>query len=52
MDKLKTMISKFFWNGLPNLSSFDCGDVCEGCQYGKAHCLPFDKSLSRGQAPL
>ncbi|XP_077251790.1 uncharacterized protein LOC143891015 [Tasmannia lanceolata] len=52
MDKLKVMVNKNLVNGLPNLNSFGGGKVCESCQYSKAHCLPFDKSLSRCKAPL
>jgi len=52
MDKLKAMVSKNLVNGLLNLSSFGCGGECEGCKYRKAHCLSFDKSLSRCHAPL
>ena len=37
---------------MPNLLSFGGGEVCEGCQFGKAHRLPFDKSTSRCMAPL
>ncbi|XP_077225813.1 uncharacterized protein LOC143859021 [Tasmannia lanceolata] len=46
------MVIKNLVNGLPNLNSFGSGNVCEGYQYGKAHCLLFDKSLSRCKAPL
>jgi len=52
MDKLKIMLSKILLNELLIFSSFGCGDVCEGCQYGKAHRLLFDKSFSRCQVPL
>ena len=52
MDNLKAMISKNLVSGFTNLSSFGCGDVSKGCQYGKAHRLLFDKSISRCQAPL
>lgn len=38
--------------GLPNLSNFGGGDICEGCQYGNAHRLPFDRSLTRSKTPL
>jgi len=30
MDKLRAMVSKSLVSGLPNVSSFVCGDVCEG----------------------
>lgn len=51
MDKLKVMAKFKLVKGLPNLSNFD-GVLCEGCQYGKAHRLPFDRSLSRCKVPL
>jgi len=38
-------------NGLPNSSSFG-GEVCEGCQFEKAHRLSFDKSTCQWKAPL
>jgi len=46
MDKLKVTVKLKLVNGLPNLSSFGGGEVCEGCQFGKAHRLSFDKSTS------
>ncbi|KAH7864383.1 hypothetical protein Vadar_028987 [Vaccinium darrowii] len=52
MSKLRAMVSQNLVNGLPKLTSFGNGEVCEGCQYGKAHRLPFDKSYSRCKAPL
>lgn len=52
MDKLKVMVKKDLVNGLPNLTNFGGGEVCEGCQYGKAHRLPFERSSSRSNAPL
>ncbi|KAK8926651.1 hypothetical protein KSP39_PZI018972 [Platanthera zijinensis] len=52
MDKLKVMAVKSLVKGLPKLSSFGDGHVCAGCQYGKAHRLPFDKLLIRCKAPL
>ncbi|KAK8951797.1 hypothetical protein KSP39_PZI003445 [Platanthera zijinensis] len=52
MDKLKAMSSRSLVRGLPKLSSFGEGHVCAGCQYGKSHRLPFDKSQTRSNAPL
>ncbi|XP_020529340.1 uncharacterized protein LOC110008118 [Amborella trichopoda] len=52
IDKLKVKVLKFLVNGLPKLSTFGKGEVCERCQYGKAHRLPFDKSFSKCKAPL
>ena len=46
MDKLKVMVKLKLVNDLPHLSSFGEGEVCEGCQFGKAHRLSFDKSTS------
>jgi hypothetical protein len=46
MDKLKTMVLKNLVKRLPMLTTFGSDEVCEGCQYGKAHRLPFDKSFS------
>lgn len=34
-------------NELPNLTSVGGEGVCEDCQYGKSHRLPFGKSQSR-----
>ena len=45
MDKLKAMTSKNLVNGLPQLSFPNGVELCEGCQYGKSHRRPFDKSL-------
>ncbi|XP_070008775.1 uncharacterized mitochondrial protein AtMg00300-like [Nicotiana sylvestris] len=52
MDKLKAMVKLNLLKGLPNLRNFGGEEVCEGCQYEKAHRLPFDRSLSRCNAPL
>jgi len=52
MDKLKVIVLKNLVNGLPMLTTFGRDEVCEGCQYGKAHLLPFDKSFSRCKSPL
>ena len=52
MDKLKVMINKNLVDGLPHITSFGSGALCEGCQYGKAHRLPFDRSQTRYEAPL
>ncbi|CAA7020014.1 unnamed protein product [Microthlaspi erraticum] len=52
MTKLKAMVNKDLVNGLPKLKIQDEGKLCEGCQYGKSHRLPFDNSTSRCNAPL
>lgn len=52
MEKLKVMVKLNLVKGLPSLSNFGGGEICEGCRYGKAHRLSFDRSLSRCNAPL
>lgn len=52
IDKLKVVVQKTLVNSLPNLTTFPKKESCEGCQFGKAHRLPFTKSLSRSKAPL
>ncbi|KAG7551025.1 Zinc finger CCHC-type [Arabidopsis thaliana x Arabidopsis arenosa] len=52
MTKLKVMVNKDLVNGLPKLKIQDEGTICEGCQYGKSHRLPFDYSTSRSSFPL
>jgi hypothetical protein len=52
MDKLKAIALKKLVNGLPMLTTFGRDEACEDCQYGKAHRLSFDKSLSRCKSPL
>lgn len=52
LDKLKVMVRKNLVNGLPNLTIFPSKEVCERCQFGKSHCLPFGISQSRSKAPL
>lgn len=37
---------------MPIKSNFGRGEVCEGCQFRKAHRLPFNKSSSWCKAPL
>ena len=51
-DKLKAVIKLKLVNGLPNLSSSGGEEVCEGCQFEKAHWLPFEKFTSQYKAPL
>ncbi|XP_076898464.1 putative mitochondrial protein AtMg00300 [Bidens hawaiensis] len=50
-DKLKLMMTKQFAIGLPNLD-VNLDVVCSGCQYGKAHELPYGSSQHRSTAPL
>ena len=52
MYKLKVMVNKKLVDGLPHITTFSNGELCEGCQYGKAHRLPFDRSRTRYKAPL
>ena len=49
--KLKVMMSKSMLKGLPQL---ECREdiVCAGCQYGKAHQLPYRESKFRATEPL
>ncbi|CAH9133317.1 unnamed protein product, partial [Cuscuta epithymum] len=49
--KLKVMMKKEMLKGLPKLEIHD-DVVCAGCQYGKAHQLPYEKSKFRAKAPL
>ena len=50
-SKLKTIINKSILNGLPQLDIRE-DMVCVGCQYGKAHQLPFKESKFRAKQPL
>ncbi|XP_020258546.1 uncharacterized protein LOC109834947 [Asparagus officinalis] len=45
--KLKIMMGKSMLKGLPHLVI-----ICGGCQYGKAHQLPYHDSLFRDKEPL
>ncbi|KAF7836005.1 Retrovirus-related Pol polyprotein from transposon TNT 1-94 [Senna tora] len=49
--KLKVMMNKQMLKGLPQLEVRD-NVVCAGCQYGKAHQLPYEESNFRAKAPL
>lgn len=50
-DKLDMMMKKKLVNGLPQLEVYK-RLVCAGCQYGKAHQLPYDKSNYQAKVPL
>ncbi|KAG6532973.1 hypothetical protein ZIOFF_006833 [Zingiber officinale] len=52
MTKLKVMIQRKLVDGLPDLSKVEDEKICEGCQFGKAHRLPFKSSNSRCTTPL
>lgn len=49
--KLKVMMKKTLVKGLPQLEIRD-DIVCAGCQYGKAHQLPYEETTYRAKAPL
>ncbi|KAH7843402.1 hypothetical protein Vadar_016136 [Vaccinium darrowii] len=51
-EKLKEISANKLVDGLPNLGNFHQDIVCEGCQYGKAHRLPFGKSSIKSKMPL
>lgn len=52
MENLKTMLKLNLIQDLSCLTKFCEGEVCEGCQFEKAHQFPFDKSSLWCQAPL
>ncbi|KAJ9556278.1 hypothetical protein OSB04_010892 [Centaurea solstitialis] len=49
--KLKVIMEKSMLNGLPQLD-VKTDVVCAGCQYGKAHQLPYKESKFRAKKPL
>ncbi|KAI3500109.1 hypothetical protein L1887_35925 [Cichorium endivia] len=49
--KLKVIIEKSMLKGLPQLE-VKTDVVCAGCQYGKAHQLPYKESKFRAKKPL
>ncbi|KAJ4723417.1 Retrovirus-related Pol polyprotein from transposon TNT 1-94 [Melia azedarach] len=49
--KLKVMMRKTMLKGLPQLDIRE-DTVCAGCQYGKAHQLPYKESRFRAEKPL
>lgn len=50
-EKLDMMMKKKLVNGLPQLE-VKTNLVCVGCQYGRAHQLPYEKSSCQAKAPL
>ncbi|KAL0427813.1 UNVERIFIED_CONTAM: Retrovirus-related Pol polyprotein from transposon RE2 [Sesamum latifolium] len=50
-SKLDTMMKKSMLKGLPKLE-VRRDTVCAGCQYGKAHELPYEESNFRAKEPL
>lgn len=51
-DKLKNISANTIVKGLPNLEIFHHDIVCDGCQFRKAHHLPFRNSSVRSKRPL
>ncbi|KAG8495890.1 hypothetical protein CXB51_007509 [Gossypium anomalum] len=49
--KMKVMMKKSMLKGLPQLEVRD-DTVCEGCQLGKAHQLPYEESKYKAKTPL
>lgn len=49
--KLKVMMKKSMLKGLPQLDVRE-DTVCAGCQYGKAHQLPYENFEYRAKEPL
>jgi hypothetical protein len=49
--KLKVMMNKSLVKGLPQLECRE-DSVCAGCQYGKAHQLPYQESKFSAKEPL
>ncbi|KAG6509746.1 hypothetical protein ZIOFF_027751 [Zingiber officinale] len=52
MTKMRAIIQKKLVEGLPDSMKIDNEGVCEGCQFGKSHRLPFQNSTSRCMTPL
>ncbi|KAE8663053.1 hypothetical protein F3Y22_tig00113123pilonHSYRG00166 [Hibiscus syriacus] len=50
-SKLSVMVKKSMLKGLPQLD-VRTDTVCTGCQYGKAHQLPYDESKFKAKEPL
>ncbi|GMI80094.1 hypothetical protein HRI_001678700 [Hibiscus trionum] len=50
-NKLKVMMKKQILRGLPQVD-IRTDTVCAGCQFGKAHQLPFKESEHQSQTPL
>ncbi|KAE8667231.1 tir-nbs resistance protein [Hibiscus syriacus] len=50
-SKLSVMVKKSMLKGLPQLD-VRTYTVCAGCQYGKAHQLPYDESKFKAKEPL
>ncbi|KAH9726925.1 hypothetical protein KPL70_008466 [Citrus sinensis] len=50
-SKLSVMVKKSMLKGLPQLD-VRTNTVCAGCQYGKAHQLPYEESKFKAKKPL
>jgi hypothetical protein len=50
-SKLAVMMKKSMFKGLPQLE-VRTDTVCAGCQYGKAHQLPYEESKFKAKKPL
>uniref|UniRef100_A0A2N9IT58 Integrase catalytic domain-containing protein n=1 Tax=Fagus sylvatica TaxID=28930 RepID=A0A2N9IT58_FAGSY len=50
-SKLSVMVKKSMLKGLPQLD-VRTDTVCAGCQYGKAHQLPYEESKFKAKEPL
>ncbi|KAH9779126.1 hypothetical protein KPL71_007607 [Citrus sinensis] len=50
-SKLSAMVKKSMLKGLPQLD-VRTNTVCAGCQYGKAHQLPYEESKFKAKKPL
>ncbi|KAM1055282.1 hypothetical protein FF1_028852 [Malus domestica] len=50
-SKLSVMVKKSMLKGLPQLD-VRIDTVCAGCQYGKAHQLPYEESKFKAKEPL
>ncbi|KAE8676439.1 hypothetical protein F3Y22_tig00111614pilonHSYRG00169 [Hibiscus syriacus] len=50
-SKLSVMVKRSMLKGLPQLD-VRTDTVCAGCQYGKAHQLPYDESKFKAKEPL
>ncbi|KAE8699425.1 hypothetical protein F3Y22_tig00110578pilonHSYRG00054 [Hibiscus syriacus] len=50
-SKLSVIVKKSMLKGLPQLD-VRTDTVCAGCQYGKAHQLPYDESKFKAKEPL
>ncbi|KAG6470018.1 hypothetical protein ZIOFF_070958 [Zingiber officinale] len=52
LPNVKEIKADVVHTGLPDSMKIDNEGVCEGCQFGKSHRLPFENSISRCTTPL